>query len=111
MNHIYPKKGIPFASIKTGKTLASLKLLKDEFVGAIGSTQFFGSIFLVLAFTGTGLLNRESVVWSALAVVPVCFGLWAGQKLRDRVDQVTFRRLVLGFLLVIGLNLLRRALF
>ncbi len=90
--------------------LVALDLRKDAFVQAIGTLFFVGSAPL-LAFYGLhGVLNGDNVWLSALACVPVLGGLAAGQRLRDRIPQERFRRLLLVLLLLIGANLLRRAL-
>ncbi|MFQ5617417.1 MAG: hypothetical protein ACE5FR_00455 [Rhodospirillales bacterium] len=49
-------------------------------------------------------------VW-LLACVPGLAGMWVGQKIRGRIDQETFRKALLVTLFVIGLNLIRRAVF
>jgi uncharacterized membrane protein YfcA len=43
--------------------------------------------------------------------VPVVIGNWAGQKLRRHVAEDTFRKGLFVVLIVIGANLMRRALF
>ena len=42
---------------------------------------------------------------------PSLAGLWAGQWLRGRFDQQTFRKVLLVVFFFIGLNLIRRALW
>ena len=51
---------------------------------------------------------------AAVAIVPTLpafAGVWAGQKLRRRVNQEVFRKILLLAIFLLGLNLLRRALF
>ena len=88
---------------------ASLRLTKEAFVAALGSFFLMGGIFVTVAFFERGILNRESAPWSLACVVPVLAGMWLGQRLGRRIDQERFRKVVLIFLLVLGLNLVRRA--
>ncbi len=88
-----------------------LRLSKEEFVQAVGLVWFAGSIPLVLAFVDNGLLNGETVWLSLGACPPAMVGLGLGQWVRKRIDQALFRKALLFVLFVIGLNLLRRAIF
>lgn len=88
----------------------ALRLSKDEFIAAIGVVWGFASLFLIAAFHGAGILAGERLVWSVVACLPVGIGLWAGIRLRSRIPQVPFRRLVGLALLVLGANLVRRGL-
>jgi uncharacterized protein len=45
------------------------------------------------------------------AVVPSFLGLWVGQRLRRRVPQALFRKLVLLALLAIGAKLIDKGFF
>ncbi len=58
-----------------------------------------------------GILTGEVAPLSLLASVPAFAGMWAGQRIRGRIDQETFRKVLLITLFVIGLNLIRRAVF
>ncbi|MFQ5617419.1 MAG: sulfite exporter TauE/SafE family protein [Rhodospirillales bacterium] len=88
-----------------------LRLSKDMFVRTIGLVWFAGSIPLVLAYVDNGILTAEVAPLSLLACVPGVAGMWVGQKIRDRINQETFRKALLVTLFVIGLNLIRRAVF
>jgi uncharacterized membrane protein YfcA len=43
--------------------------------------------------------------------LPAAAGMWLGRRLSRRVDAARFRAIVLVLLAVLGLNLLRRAIF
>lgn len=88
-----------------------LRLSKDMFVRTIGLVLFAGSIPLVLAYVENGILTAEVAPLSLLACVPGLAGMWVGQKIRGRIDQETFRKALLITLFVMGLNLIRRAVF
>ncbi len=53
-------------------------------------------------FSSAQVLRKETTVRP---------GKWVGQKIRGRIDQETFRKALLVTLFIIGLNLIRRAVF
>jgi hypothetical protein len=61
--------------------------------------------------TGLGVLETRHVVPGLLSLAPVFAGLAIGQWLRARIDQDLFRKVLLGSMVLIGLNLIRRGLF
>ena len=69
-----------------------------------------GAIALVLAHSVSGVLDTETLPFSAALVAPALAGTWLGGRLQERVNQRTFHRLTLIVLLVAGLNLVRRGL-
>ena len=89
--------------------LLALDLKKEEFVQAVGILFFAGSVPMMVFYWFHGVLRPDNVGWSALACLPVFLGLAVGQWVRGRVDQDTFRKVLLALLFVVGLNLLRRA--
>jgi hypothetical protein len=88
-----------------------LRLPKERFVAAIGVIFFCTSLFLFLAFGSVGILSPKTITLSALAILPVFAGQYIGNKLRTCMPQRVFQRIVLIFLLLLGMNLVRRALF
>ena len=48
---------------------------------------------------------------SLYACLPGMLGIWIGEVIRRRINQDTFRRVMLLALFVIGANLIRRAIF
>ncbi len=88
-----------------------LRLAKEEFVQVVGWVWLMGSIPLTLGYISNGILNREIAMASAAACIPALVGLIAGQFIRKRIDEQRFRRIVMLCLLVIAVNLLRRAFF
>ena len=86
----------------------ALRLPKEQFIAAIGVVWSFASVFLITTFYGASILAGERIAWSLAACIPVGVGLWIGIRLRNRIPQGPFRRLVGLALLVLGLNLVRR---
>ena len=91
--------------------LMMLHLKKEEWIQAVGLIWFTGAIPLTLSFWANGMLNEQSFPLSAAAVIPGMIGVLIGEKIRGWINQETFRKVMLGLLFIIGLNLIRRALF
>ena len=89
----------------------SLRLDKEAFVAALGTFFLMGGIFFTLSFVERGVVDATTAPWSLACVPPVLAGMWLGQRLGRRIEPERFRRIVLIVLFVLGLNLLRRAIF
>lgn len=90
--------------------LSALRMPKEVYIATIGVIWFFASIFLVVAFSSVRILTPHTAALSALAVLPVFVGMAVGKRVRGRIDAELFRRITLVALLLLGLNLVRRAL-
>jgi uncharacterized membrane protein YfcA len=85
--------------------IQSLVLERDEFVQALGLSFTVSTIAL-----GVGLLSHNGVpsgnlLLSTLAVVPALLGMAAGQAIRTRISPQLFRRIILIFLLLLGVEM------
>ena len=56
-----------------------------------------------------GVLDQRMAFLSTVSVVPVMVGLIAGEKLRKRMSDERFQRLILLVLLISGFTMLWRA--
>ena len=83
---------------------------KEEFVAATGVMIFAGTLPLIGGFWSTGLINGPSVGLSIVLFLPALAGFFLGEALRRRLDADRFRKVVLLVFLVMGLNLIRKAL-
>ena len=88
-----------------------IQLPKDVLIRSIGLIWFAGSVPLVLGYWSNGILNTQTLPLSIYACLPGLIGLWVGGRLRDHINQETFRKVMLVVLFLIGLNLIRRAVF
>ena len=88
-----------------------LKLDKDTWVRVVGLVWFLGSLPLTYAYWDNGVFTAERIPISAFACLPGMAGILIGEHLRRYIDQDTFAKVLLGALLLIGLNLIRRAVF
>ena len=84
---------------------------KDDYIGAVGVIWFLGAVPLVVLFYLNGIIHSGNVGYSIAGCVPAMAGMWCGQHVRKKIDQETFRKVLLITLLVIGINLIRRAIF
>lgn len=91
--------------------LLSLRLDKETFVSAYGLIALCGAIPLALSYAAVGILGWWELWLSILALMPAFAGLWAGERIRHRINPVLFRRILLFTLIVLGLNLIRRGMF
>ena len=72
--------------------------------GDAGMARSLLGAALVL-YAGYSLLARQ-----LSAPAPALVGMWAGQKLRNRISLAMFRQLFLGFLLLLGAEMALRSL-
>jgi uncharacterized membrane protein YfcA len=91
--------------------LAARDTEKDEFVRATGLLIFLGSVPLFFGYLSENLLTGQLATVSAIMIVPAMAGFTIGERLRRNLDQNQFRRILLYVFLVLGLNLIRRAIW
>lgn len=90
--------------------LQALSLDRDALVQALGLSFTVSTIALALGLAHGGALQVDALGASLLAVLPALLGMWAGQRLRQRIPPATFRRWFFVCLLLLGLELLLRPL-
>lgn len=90
--------------------LMSTHTPKAETVRALGVAFLIGAVVLMLAHMQTGVLDAGTLAFSAAMTVPAQIGMQAGYWAQDRLDQGRFRWWAQVVLVVMGLNLIRRAL-
>lgn len=88
----------------------ALAMRKDEFVRSIAFSFLIYKGAQLASLVYFGLLTWPLLALSGLATVLGLGTFWLGLKTQDRVDQITFNRVVLGFLAVLGIGLIVRAL-
>lgn len=82
---------------------------KVTMIRAQGVVFLIGAGTLLAAHLGTGLLNAQTLGFSAALCLPALLGLFVGYRVQDRLDQHRFRRWTQGLLVVTGLNMVRLA--
>ena len=105
--------GVASSVIHAGGLVMSFYLIQGErdkraFVGTF--VLFFAIINLlkVLAYLRIDILNTEIVVLATILSPLMILGGLLGNALNKRVSQKTFRAVVLGLILLIGINLLMK---
>lgn len=91
--------------------LISRRLEKDEFIRATGLLIFIGSVPLLAGFWLNGLINGPTVLLSSAMVVPSLLGFRVGESIRARLPVEKFQTALLLFFLLMGLNVIRKAVF
>ena len=89
----------------------ALGMAKDVFVQAVGVQFLFTGSIMAMALVYEGGLNAETLPISTLAMIPAFLGMTAGKWVRDNVSEDRFRTWLWVFMIVIGLNLVRKGLF
>ncbi len=87
----------------------SIRLVKDDFVRASGFIIFFGTIPLFLGFWQNGLMTGTLAFTSLGMTIPVLAGFTLGEIIRRKLDGARFQKVLLVIFLLMGLNLIRRA--
>ena len=88
--------------------MLALKMRRDEFVGAVSVIYLNAAWPLYLAMYSFGRMEVIDIGYSVLALVPMAIGLMTGQKLRHRLSEDAFRKVLLGFLTFIAVLLVVR---
>lgn len=91
--------------------LFALRLTKEEWVRTVNSLYLFGSVPLAIFYYLNGILDGDRLWLSCAACVPAMIGILIGERLRRFIDETLFRRILLFALFLIGLNMIRRAVF
>jgi len=89
--------------------LLSIRADKLETVRAQGVVFLIGAVVLLVAHLFSGVLTSQTLLFSALLVIPAQIGQILGTRIQDRLDQARFRRWTLALLVLTGLNLMRMA--
>ena len=89
--------------------LMSLPITKDELVQAINTSFTLASLVMLFGLNRLGLLTAQGVTISVIGLVPVGLGITLGGRVRRKLPETVFRRIVLGLILLLGLGLIARA--
>lgn len=98
-SHVIP--ALPF--------LLMLNLDKNMFVQSINLSFTVSGIFLLAGLGKLGLLTHHSLTISAAGIIPVALGIWLGGRIRQKIPDERFRKIVILLLIVIGFILILRS--
>lgn len=88
--------------------LVALRLPRETFIGSISVIYLVGVLPLMAVMIWLDLLGLPEAILSTLALAPMFAGMAIGKRLRRRVSEPAFRRLLLGFLTTVAILLLMR---
>ena len=91
--------------------LISINLEKEFFIRTTATMYFFASIPLYSSMVYHGLGNYYDLIMSLTLVIPAIIGQFFGSKVRRKLPNEIFQKLVLIILLIIGFTLLFKNLF
>ncbi len=86
----------------------ALRLEKDLFVQSINISFTVSSLVMLLGLGHLGLLSWTIAGISFIGIPLVAIGIWLGGKVRRRIPEAVFAKLVLGLLMLLGLNLMAK---
>ena len=86
--------------------LVSLNLAKENFIRTTATMYFLASIPLYSSLIYHGFGNHFDLLVSLLITAPALVGQYFGTKIRMRLSNVIFRKIILIILIIIGFSLL-----
>lgn len=85
--------------------LVALRLKREEFIASISIIYLLGSLPTYVAMLWYERFGFNEVALSALALLPMFVGLRFGKAIRRFLSEIAFRRVLIGFLVVLALIL------
>ena len=85
------------------------KANKEQFVALTGLFIFVGSSGLFFTHYHFHLLDRQSLIFSTLMIIPSIVGFLIGEKIRSTISEKLFETLLMFFLLIASTNLLYKS--
>ncbi|MDV7338056.1 sulfite exporter TauE/SafE family protein [Terasakiella sp. A23] len=90
--------------------LVSRRIEKDDFVRATGFLLSMGSIPLCIGYWINGFMTGPLASTSLLMIVTTLLGFTIGEMIRKKINPDKFQKVVLIIFLLMGLNIIRKAL-
>lgn len=90
--------------------MSAARVDKTTFVAVVGVLLMLGGLTLAISYSTVGLITQGQAIASAMLVIPSIVGFSLGERIRNLLDEALFKRLVLWFFLLMGLNLIQKSL-
>ncbi len=90
--------------------LLSLKMDRNVLVQTMNCAFSFNTLVMITGFSTIGLFTLPMMSLSIAGILPVALGVYLGGRIRRRVSEALFRRMVLGLLMLMGTILIVRVL-
>ncbi|MCG8545708.1 MAG: sulfite exporter TauE/SafE family protein [Alphaproteobacteria bacterium] len=84
---------------------AALRLPKDLLVSLLAMTALSATLPLYISLIANNVLQWNELAMSAVGLIPVAIGMIAGRRVRDRISQLVFQRLLFVGLALLGVKL------
>ena len=84
---------------------------KEQFVATAGVFLLSGSVVLFIAYWDAGLVGPSVAIASCFLLFPSMLGMILGERIRHLLSAKRFEKLLLVVFLIMGLNLIRRAIW
>lgn len=81
---------------------------KGETVGTLQAFFLCQGALTISGFLYKGLINTQTLSWNLMLLPALGLGFWVGDKLHHRIDEATFKRVVLVGLMLMGVAFLVR---
>ncbi len=88
--------------------LLSLQMSKNLFVQTINCSFTLNTLVMMIGLGKLGLVHQAGILVSTVGVIPVFLGIYLGGRLRKKISEKRFRKIVLMLLIVLGGVLLIR---
>jgi uncharacterized membrane protein YfcA len=83
--------------------MSSLNLSKDELIQALGLSFTVSTISLAVGLGLSASFSQSHLIISLLAVLPSMLGMFIGQKSRNKMDPLAFRKYFFCALIILGI--------
>ncbi len=87
----------------------ALGLDRETFLRAASLAFFLTALPWGGTLIAEGALTLEAAAIGSVALLPSFAGMWVGRRISERLSQEVFSKGVFGFLILVGANLIRRA--
>lgn len=89
--------------------LLSLDLEKNRFVQAMNISFTLSSLVMFFQMSRLGYVSTNTLITAAISLLPVLLTVFVCGKIRARINNNLYRKIVLLFLLIMGIILLLKA--
>jgi uncharacterized membrane protein YfcA len=89
--------------------LLSLNISKEQLVLSINLSFTLNSLIMLGSLSYMGTLDLQSAFTYALGVIPVSIGVWYGNRVRKKLSDERYRKLVMYLIVALGGLLLLRS--
>ena len=87
----------------------ALGLDRETFLQAASLAFFLTALPWGGTLIAEGALTLKAAAIGTAALLPSFLGMWMGQRIGEKLSQDVFSKGVFGFLILVGANLIRRA--